>query len=431
MGISVRRAAGGAVSVGVLLSAAFVATASSPALGAPAAGPSVTTVAGTGGWGSSGDGGAARHARLASPAGIAVDAAGDVAVADAGNCRVRMVAARRARHFGVAMQAQHIYSVAGTGCGRSAARSSVPLLVDPTGVAFDAAGDLLIADGSGNRILELPSRSGRQYGVSVTAGHLTTVAGTGVAGPGTSGRSARASKLDDPQGLAVGATGDLYIADTSACTVDEVPARSETRVGVALVAGHLYVVAGTGVCGSAGDGGAAAAAQLWSPSAVAVDGAGDILIADEGNSAVGEVAATAGTFYGVAIGAGDIATVAGQDMFVEYVTDGLSAVGGASSLNYPSGLALDPSGDLFIADSFDRCIREVPAHSGDLFGRTVVADDMYTTAGVLPIGGAAAGDGTRWVLARVAYPEGVAVGPGGALYFSDQGANTVRRIGES
>jgi hypothetical protein len=110
MGISVRRAAGGAVSVGVLLSAAFVATASSPALGAPAAGPSVTTVAGTGGWGSSGDGGAARHARLASPAGIAVDAAGDVAVADAGNCRVRMVAARRARHFGLAMKAKHIDS---------------------------------------------------------------------------------------------------------------------------------------------------------------------------------------------------------------------------------------------------------------------------------------------------------------------------------
>jgi DNA-binding beta-propeller fold protein YncE len=200
---------------------------------------------------------------------------------------------------------------------------------------------------------------------------------------------------------------------------------------VSLEAGHLYLVAGTGVCGYGGDGGRAVMAELWSPSAVAVDAGGDILIADEGNSAVREVPATTGTFFGVAIAAGDIATVAGQDMYVEYLNDGLGASGPASSLNYPTGLTVDSAGDLVIADSFDRCIRDVPAHNGVFFGRSEDADDMYTLAGILPVGGAAAGDATRWIMTRVTYPYGVAFGPGGALYFSDQGANTVRRVTSS
>jgi DNA-binding beta-propeller fold protein YncE len=103
-----------------------------------------------------------------------------------------------------------------------------------------------------------------------------------------------------------------------------------------------------------------------------------------------------------------------------------------SDVNYPSGLAVDAAGDLLIADSYDRSIRDVPAHTGTLFGRPVTADDMYTAAGLLTTGGSVPlGDGTRWILTRVTYPDGVALGPGGALYFTDEGGNTVRRISDS
>jgi hypothetical protein len=397
--------------------------------GAPTARPSVATLAGTGAFGFGGDRGPARRATLAAPSGIAVDGAGDVVFADTDNCRVRMIAARSGRHFGIVMRAGRIYTIAGSGCRARRSPGRPAPIGFPTGVAFDASGDVLIAAASQNRVLELPVANGRHYGVSVRAGHLTTVAGTGAAGPARDGVRATASDLDDPQGIAVAADGDLFIADTGACTVDIVPARSETRFQMAMTEGRLYSVAGTGVCGSAGDGGPAVRAQLWAPEAVALDRGGDLLIADEGDSAVREVAATTGSFYDVPIAAGDIATVAGQDMYSQYLTDGLSAAGPVADVNYPSGIAVDAAGDLFIADSDDRSIRDVPARNGVLFGRAVKAGDMYTLAGLLPVGGSGpAGDGTRWVLTRLVYPSGVAVGAHGALYVTDQGANTVRRI---
>ena len=390
--------------------------------------PAVTTVAGTGRSGFSGDGGPAVRARLAGPSGIAVDARGDVAVADTGNCRVRMLAAGTGRRFGIAMVRGRLYTVAGHGCGRR--RAGVPSVGAVTGVAFDAAGDLFIADGSGNRVLELPAVSGRDLGTTVRAGRLTSVAGTGSAGSSSPGLLARASRLDDPQGVAVDAAGDLFIAETAACRVVEVPAHDRTTGAATRLAGHLYPVAGTGVCGFGGDGGPATSAELWSPTAVAVDGAGDVLIADEGNSAVREVAAVSGTYFGVPIAAGDIATVAGQDAYSFYLADGLVATGAAAELNFPTGLALDRAGDLLIADSYDQCLRLVAARSGTVFGHPVTAGHMYTVAGVLPVGGGRVplGDGTRWVLTKVVYPYGVALTPGGDVVFSDQGADTVRRI---
>ena len=391
----------------------------------------VTMVAGTGKPGRVGIDGPSTRSELAGPSGIAVDSVGDVAVADTGNCRVEMIPGHAGRHFGIAMKAHDLYTVAGTGCGRHSSSTKGPSVEDPTGVVFDNTGDLLIADASANRILELPARSGRDFGVSVGAGQLTSVVGTGKAGATVDGRTARSSLLDDPEGVAVDAGGDLYIADTAACQVDEVPAHDQTRAGMGLITGHLYVVAGTGVCGFSGDGGSAVKAQLWAPSAVTVDSNGDLLMADEGNSAVREIPISTGTFYGVVIATGDIGTVAGQGTYSSYLNDGLSASGPVADVNYPSGIAVDSAGNLFVADSFDRSIREVAADDSVLFGRNVKAGDMYTLAGILAVGGVAAGDATHWILTRVDYPYGVAAGADGSLYFSDQGANTVRRIAPS
>ena len=160
---------------------------------------------------------------------------------------------------------------------------------------------------------------------------------------------------------------------------------------------------------------------------MAVDGAGDLLIADRGNDAVREVPVAPGDYYSVPIGANDIARVAGTGAgYGPYLTDGLSATGATAALNFPSGLAVDGRGDLFVAGLYDRAIREVPAASGPSFGRAVIAGNMYTVAGALPAG--ADQDGTRWVRTRVTYPAGLAVGPSGSLYFTDRGADVVRVI---
>jgi hypothetical protein len=390
----------------------------------------VSTVAGTGRPAHGGDGGPAARAGLSAPSGIAVDAGGDIAVADTGNCRIQVIAAHAGRHFGVAMKAKHVYTVAGTTCRRPGSKTSSTALVDPTGVVFDPAGDLLIADGNGNRVFDLPVATGRAFGVAVKADHLSSIQGNGLA-PGI-GPKVRGGRLDNPEGIAIDGAGNLYFTDTARCAVYEMYAHSGTDAGDPVAGGGLRVVAGTQRCGFSGDGGPADTAELWSPSAVAVDKAGDVLIADEGNSAVREVAATSGTFYGVPIAAGDIATVAGQDTFSAYLADGLAATGDVADINYPTGLALDGAGDLFIADSVERAIREVPARDGTLLGQTVTANDMYTVAGILTVGGSVPlGDGTRWIRTHVTDPWGVAVGADGSLIFSDQGANTVRRIAGS
>src|SRR5665213_1807688 len=91
----------------------------------------VTTVAGTGVPGGAGGGGPSSRAELAAPSGIAVDRAGDVAVADSGNCRVELIAGHSGRHFGIAMKARDMYAVAGTGCGRHGSRAPSPSVEDP------------------------------------------------------------------------------------------------------------------------------------------------------------------------------------------------------------------------------------------------------------------------------------------------------------
>ena len=258
-----------------------------------------------------------------------------------------------------------------------------------------------------------------------------TVAGTGRAGFNGDGLTASAAELDEPTGVAVDGSGDLFIADTANCRVRVLPARNATIFGQAMTAGRLYTVAGTGVCGTGGQGGPVAAAQLWDPVAVAVDGAGDLLVADSGDQSVLLVpAAAGGTFYGTRVGAGDIGVVVGgTGSYGPYLADGLSATGPAAELNDPRGLAVGPTGALFVTDGFMHVIRVVPDSAGLLLGRTMTAGALYTAAGALPVKTPAGlGDGTRWVLTHMGTPTGVAVSPSGALYYADATLDTVRLI---
>jgi NHL repeat len=350
---------------------------------------------------------------LDAPGALALDAAGDVFVADTGHCRVVEIPARSGRDYGVTLQRGHAVTVAGGRCGHGR-------IGHPTGLAVDVTGDVYLAEANDQRVQVLEP-----------SGAIVTVAGTGVAGNGGHGGVATSAQLDEPTAVAVDRSGDVFIADTANCEVQVVAVADGQVLGQAVERDHLTTVAGTGVCGTAGQGGPLGGAQLFDPVALAVDFAGDLLVADQGDQSVLVATAQGGTYYGTAIGAGDIGVVVGgTGSYGPYLADGLSATSVGAELNDPRGLALGPTGSLVISDGFMHVIRIVPARSGPQFGRTMTADDLYTVAGALPgVTAAGAGDGTRWVLTKMGTPTGVAVTTGGALVYCDAATGAVVKIG--
>jgi sugar lactone lactonase YvrE len=204
-------------------------------------------------------------------------------------------------------------------------------LYQPTGLAYDpTTGDLFIADTGDNAIRE----------VDTSTGVITRYAGNGTAGDTGNGGPAASAELNQPQGLAVDAHGDLFITDADNNQVREV-----TPDGV------IHDFAGNGTAGYRGDGGLAASAELDQPSGVAVDSDGNVFIADSANDVIRRVDA----------GTGDITTVAGNH------TAGNTGNGGSATsaeLDDPQGIAVDPAGDVFIADTFNSAIREVAPTGG-------------------------------------------------------------------
>ncbi len=258
-----------------------------------------------------------------------------------------------------------------------------------------------------------------------------TVAGTGTAGFNGDGLAGTASELDQPGGVAVDGAGDVFIADTANCRVRVLPAHDGTVLDHPVTAGHLTTVAGTGVCGSAGQGGPVAGAELWNPVAVALDGSSDLLVADSGDQSVLLASAAGGTYWGTTVGAGDIGiVVGGTGGYGPYLADGLSATGETAELNDPRAVAVGPTGALFVSDGFMQAVRVVPATTGTVLGRHMVANSLNTAVGAVPVSSPAGlGDGTKWVIAHVGTAAGVAVSGTGALYVSDAGLSAVRVIG--
>ena len=353
--------------------------------------------------------------QLETPGGIALDAAGDLFVADTGHCRVLELAARSGNSDGRQLRAGRVTTVAGGSC------TGPHVFGHPTGVAVDPQGDVFVAEATAQRILEV--RPGGPAGV--------TVAGTGQAGFNGDGLAATSGELDQPTSVALDTEGDLYIADTANCRVRVFPSHDTMLFGQAMTAGHLYTVAGTGVCGSAGQGGPVGSAQLWNPVAVAVDSGGNLLVADGGDQSVLLAAARTGTYFGSTVGAGSITVVVGgTGSYGPYLGDGLPAAGPTSELNDPRGLALAPGGALFVTDGFMHALRAAPTTGGTVLGRPMKAGDLYTAAGAVPVTSATgAGNGTRWVLTHLGTPTGVAVSGAGVLYMADATRDTVLAIG--
>jgi sugar lactone lactonase YvrE len=278
--------------------------------------PVAATVAGTGSVGYQGDGGAATSATFASPGALAYDAAGDLYIADRENHVVRMIS-----------PAGTVSTVAGSGqqgfAGDGGPATSAALDT-PSGVAVDASGDLYIADSHNNRIRE------------VSGGLITTVAGNGTAGFAGDGGAATAAELALPSAVAVDASGNLYIADTN-------------NQRIRMVTGTtISTLAGNGAELFAGDGGPATAASLDMPTGVAVDGSGQVYIADRHNQRV-RVVDTTGTISTLAGG--------GSGLFGGFGGDGATA--SAAALTRPAGVSVDAGGNVWIADTGNQRIREV------------------------------------------------------------------------
>ena len=392
----------------------------------------IYTVAGNGTQAYSGDGGPATAAELSFPNGIAVDAAGNLVITDSGNSRVRVVAASTGTFYGQAMTAGDIYSVAGTGPGGSYGGDGGPAtaaqLNFPNGIAVDAAGNLVIADEFNSRVRVVAVRTGTFYGQAMTAGDIYTVAGDGTQGYSGDGGPATAAEIGRSQGVALDGAGNLVIADTANNRVRVVAARTGTFYGQAMTAGDIYTVAGDGTQGYSGDGGPATAAMLHGPKGVALDGAGNLVIADQVNDRVRVVAARAGTFYGQAMTAGDIYTVASNGntpgFGAGYSGDGRLATTG--QVNFPHGVAVDGAGNLVITDYGNAAVRVVAASAGTFYQQKMTAGHIYTIAG----GGAAGhlGDGGPATKANLHGPWGVAVDGAGNLVIADALHNRVRVV---
>jgi uncharacterized protein (TIGR03437 family) len=315
-------------------------------------GGKVNTIAGDGQVGYTGDGAAAVDASFDIPYGVSVDAAGNVYISDLHNQVVRQVNTK-----GV------INTFAGNNCCYGYFADGIPAtnpsasLNQPVGLANDAAGNLYIVDSQDARV-RMVSTGGIIK--SVAGGFQGADPGNGIYGG--DGGEALPCDLNVPLGVAVDTKGNVYIADSE-----------NNRIRMVTPGGIITTVAGNGTAGYSGDGGPAVAAQLSRPWAVVVDSAGDLYIADYNNSRIREVN-TAGIITTIAGGPGP-----------GYAGDGGPAL--KAMLNFPTGLALDTNGDLYVADSSNNVIRLMtptgPAVAG---GGVISASGFGGFAAVAPGG---------------------------------------------
>jgi trimeric autotransporter adhesin len=284
------------------------------------------------------------------PDGVTLDSSGNLIIADTGNNRVRVVAGSSGTFYGQAMTAGNIYTIAGDGTagfGGDGALGTSAKLNAPTAVGVDGQGNVVISDGNNDRIRVVAAASGTFYGQAMTAGDIYTIAGDGTAGFGGDGGPAASAEIWGPFGLTFDGSGNIVFADSANNRVRVVAARSGTSYGQAMTAGDIYTIAGDGTAGFGGDGARATSAELKNPLAVAIDGSGNVAIADEANFRVRVVAESPGTFYGQSMTPGDIYTVAGNGAYGE------SGDGGpppAAKLAGPVALGVDGAGNLVILD---------------------------------------------------------------------------------
>ncbi len=330
----------------------------------------IATLAGNGSDGFGGDGGPAVAAQLAFPVGVTVDAQGAIVVVDTLNQRIRRIGTDGM-----------IATIAGTGTvgyGGDGGLASAAPIANAFGIASDDHGALALADTGNERIRRIAAD-----------GTIATVAGNGTFGFGGDGGNATSAELGNPFGVAVDAMSRVHIADTF-----------DQRIRRVELDGTITTVAGTGIYGFSGDGGPANRAQLANPDGVTVDAMGRIYIADTYNHRIRRVEID-----------GTISTVAGDGQAIDGGDGGPAT---SAHLQNPNGVAVDSQGRLYIADTYNHRIRRVD-------GGTIT-----TVAGNGAFG--YGGDGAAATLATISFPYAVAVDAQDRVLFGDTTNNRIRRV---
>lgn len=315
--------------------------------------------------GFSGDGGAATSAQIAGPRDVAVDSVGNIYIADTNNHRIRKVTV----DTGV------ITTIAGNGTAGSTGdggAATAAQLNAPRGVAVDSAGNVYIAEFAGHRIRK----------ITVATGIITTLAGTGTGGFTGDGGPATAAQIRSPNDVVLDSVGNIYFATTN----------GDDRIRKVTVAtGNISTLAGGG-------------GEFTNPAGIALDGAGDIYVADFSNHRVRKVTVATGV----------VTTIAGT-------TAGFSGDGGlatAAQLNNPWAVALDSTGNLYITEQGSQRIRKI-----------TIATGIITTVAGTGVAGSA-GDGASAAAAQLSSPNGIAFDSVGNYYVASFGSHRVRKIGE-
>jgi len=310
-------------------------------------------------------------ARFMRPFGAATDTAGNVYIADTDDNTIRKISPSGVVRT-LAGLAGSSGSVDGIGSGA--------LFGGPTGVAVDRAGNVYVAEAD----MTLPGASNCNIRKITPDGVVTTLAGSTTCGSPIDDTGA-AARFDRPNGVAVDSAGNVYVADTYNCVI-----RKITPDGV------VATLAGSTTCGPIVNG-TGTAAQFDSPAGVAVDGAGNIYVADTGNNAIRKITP-----------AGVVKTLAGGSF------GHANGTGSAAQFFAPSGVAVDGMGNIYVADTDNLTIRKITP------GGVVT-----TPVGLAGNAGSADGTGSA---ARFNYPQGVAADNAGNIYVADTNNNNIRKI---
>ncbi len=332
----------------------------------------ITTIAG-GGSSGLGDGGQATNAELDRPTSVAKDNTGNVYITDRQNNRIRKVSST-----GI------ITTVAGTGAagfGGDGTAATLATMNQPYGITVDNSGNIYFSDGENHRVRKIN-----------TAGIITTIAGTGATTSGGDGGQATDAQVGWPAGIAIDNSGNIYITESENHCVRKVSP-----------SGIITTIAGTGMAGYSGNNGPAIAAKLDQPHGIALDATGNIYVVENNNDCVRKIDVS-----------GTITTFAGG-------SNGYSGDNGpasAAKFRKPIGIAINSTGYIYIADVSNHCVREIDP-----------SGIIHTVAGTGTLG--FYGDGGNATAAKLSNPTGVAIDAYNNVYIADWGNDRVRTFRSS